>query len=231
MEKAIKFAKSVFHTIIRRPIQNYNVEERAFKAISVTKKNPAPKHLTTQQKILKYIEEHPELKEIVVEKPKTLLEWLKKIRVVSHGVPDTELFKTDKRKLPVKRETYELPRMFGEIEPKVIPEGKISLQRTTNLVMEYASMKIKPSSKEIAEKYNLEEQDAANLVRHFKAFELYKPAKETGDYEGLPPWSKTVKNDTFLGMLFSKQDSIEEPKKLIDDKSDKETDRKQIKAE
>ncbi|XP_053212634.1 NADH dehydrogenase [ubiquinone] 1 alpha subcomplex assembly factor 4-like [Panonychus citri] len=220
MNRVRKLVKSVFDTLIKRPIQNYNVEERAYKAISVTKREAAPKHLTTQEKIFKYIEEHPELRNLTAEKPKSLLEWLKKIRVTSYGSPDTNLIKTDKSKLPVKRETFALPHMFGEIEPKVIPKGRISLTRTTNLVMEYASSKVPPSASEIAEKYDLQEQDAANLVRHFKAFELYQPASETGDYTGLPPWNKSAKMDS-IAMINSSTPIEEELKKLETEKKEK----------
>lgn len=56
MDKLRLLIKNVYVRAVKKTFMNYNAESRALKAISADKKTPAPKYMSTHQKVLKYIE-------------------------------------------------------------------------------------------------------------------------------------------------------------------------------
>ncbi|XP_074605057.1 NADH dehydrogenase [ubiquinone] 1 alpha subcomplex assembly factor 4 [Brevipalpus obovatus] len=184
MDKFRNFLKNIYVRGVKKKIMNYNAIERAMKYAEQEKKSVAPRHLSTQEKVMKYIEEHPEVKDIVVEKPKQLLERLKQVKVNSSG-SNIEIVKPrGKTKPMIGKEPKPDPEPFGdEGIVKHVPPGRITLAQAMDVITEcsYNPEKYKPS--QLASDLNLKEEDVENLVNYFQPLEFVIPPSWSDDPE------------------------------------------------
>lgn len=116
------------------------------------------------------------MKDIVIEKPKQLIEWLKKVKVVSKSEALPTVVPKSKLKSVEIKEPYPEPVPFGPAgEVKNVPPGRISLQQAIDLIAECNNNEEAFKPDQLAKDFKLSEKDICNLVNHFQPLELYVP--------------------------------------------------------
>jgi len=157
-----------------RPVQNYNVEERAFKVISREKPTPAPVHPGKMKDIMEAIKRDPELLTKGKLDPKSM-ENMSKVFLTSQG--NNPIIKARKKDLPMDRKGHE-EYPYGTEEPAVIPQGKASMKQLLDLLINHQSKPRQFTADKLAAEYNLDVVDVRNVVEYFKPFQLYIPKKK-----------------------------------------------------
>ncbi|GIY46025.1 uncharacterized protein CEXT_790201 [Caerostris extrusa] len=102
-------------------------------------------------------------------KPTELLDRLKIVKVSSEGTGENPV---SNRPLPQERRAMQVP-LFGYEEPKVMPEGKCSLRQALAFITKHQNDPTKHSVKSIAEAHFMKESDIENIIKYFRAFEVY----------------------------------------------------------
>ncbi|GIY44961.1 uncharacterized protein CDAR_267121 [Caerostris darwini] len=110
-----------------------------------------------------------EIKNDLEKKPTELLDRLKIVKVSSEGTGENPV---SNRPLPQERRAMQVP-LFGYEEPKVIPEGKCSLRQALAFITKHQNDPTKHSVKSIAEAHFMKESDIENIIKYFRAFEVY----------------------------------------------------------
>ncbi|XP_064594444.1 protein NDUFAF4 homolog [Liolophura sinensis] len=161
---------------VTKPIRNFNVENRAMRAMDRQAKAPkaAPRHETTKKSYEQLARENPELQEAVKSKNEALHERLLHVRVESTGPPPDQSLVS--RSLPLTREKSEDPE-FGYLIPDVIPEGRVSLKQVFEFIGKHQNDPKGYTAQMIADEYKLELNQVQDILRHFQAFHMYVPKK------------------------------------------------------
>jgi len=164
-----------------RPVQNFNVEERAFKVISRDKPTPAPVHPGKMKEIMDAIKRDPNLLTQGKLDPKTM-ENMSRVFLTSQG--DNPVIKRRTKDLPVDRRGHE-EYPYGSEEPAVIPPGKASMKQLLDLLSNHQSKPREYTADKLAAEYNLDVVDVRNTLEYFKPFQLHIPKKK--EQVKLPP--------------------------------------------
>jgi len=164
-----------------RPVQNFNVEERAFKEISRDKPTPAPVHPGKMKGIMDEIKRDPDLLTKGKLDPKTL-ENMSKVFLTSHG--DNPVVKSIKKDLPTDRRGHE-EYPYGMDESVVVPPGKASMRQLLDLLSNHQSKPRDFTADKLAAEYKLDIVDVRNVLEYFKPFQLHVPKKK--EQPKLPP--------------------------------------------
>jgi len=164
-----------------RPVQNYNVEERAFKVISRDKPTPAPVHPGKMKAIMDEIKRDPNLLTQGKLDPKSM-ENMSKVFLTSHG--DNPVVKRRTRDLPTDRRGHD-DYPYGMEEPTVVPQGKASMKQLLDLLSNHQSKPRDFTADKIATEYNLDIVDVRSLLEYYKPFQLHVPKKK--EQPKLPP--------------------------------------------
>lgn len=167
-----------------RPFINYNVENRAHRVLDANKPVAAPKHPTT----IKLAELQPQTDKMVDRKRADLDERLKQVYVTSKderpsGTQAETFGKETTKKLPQSRAIPQMESMFGPDEPERIPEGKLTIRQTLELLCRFQSEPDKWTSEALCEEYKLDSATMENVIKYYMAFNLYVPDKNA---KGMP---------------------------------------------
>lgn len=180
----------VFSVLIKKPIRNYNVENRAHKLISKDKLPPAPKYETDQDHIEKLLKEQPSKFQESLLKDAKLDDHLKKVFVVSRG-DNADQNKTKKGPILLKSKPYEPP-LFGIVEPDKVSQGKVTLTNALKFLTNYQADPIGYGVDLITKKYSLPKTTVSNILHYYKVFQVYMPPEKgmKAKFAG-PPVSQT----------------------------------------
>ncbi|XP_013778788.1 protein NDUFAF4 homolog [Limulus polyphemus] len=167
-----------YSVFIRRPLQNFNVENRATKVLSDKKLRKAPKHPSSVPYVNSLgsdpkAEEHSVIQNDLVER-------LKSVKVVSQDpegkVQENVQEVEEKRLLPQDRKPQDQPE-YGFMEPTRIPPGKVKIRQALEFITNYNSDPQQWTVGIIAKEHNMNNTDVEHIVKYFKTFQLYIPQK------------------------------------------------------
>ncbi|XP_067134648.1 protein NDUFAF4 homolog [Centruroides vittatus] len=165
----------VFSSLIKRPLRNFNVDNRALKVIESEKPRPAPRH-------------RPELnkREPVVRESKEqwtgLLDRLKSVKITSYDPVKEESKKDDGKVLP-QNKSYVKSSEYGVFEATSVPQGKISLRQVIEFLNKHQTDPNLWNAKLIAKEYKLDLTMTEQILKHFSLYsvafpdEKYKPSR------------------------------------------------------
>ncbi|XP_064095113.1 protein NDUFAF4 homolog isoform X1 [Macrobrachium nipponense] len=170
-----------------KPIRNYNIEERAHRAIMEKNRPKAPRHESTVRLIEDSVRSLPEeIKENLKGKDKELLERLRTVYVTSKDVtPEIKISsETPNRPLPVDRKTMEDPE-YGFHVPARVPYGKITLRDALQAISKHQEDPQLWTAKKISYEYKIDSGLAEKMLTYFRTFIVVVPNKKeqriTGD--------------------------------------------------
>uniref|UniRef100_A0A069DPB5 Hipothetical protein n=1 Tax=Panstrongylus megistus TaxID=65343 RepID=A0A069DPB5_9HEMI len=164
-------------SVLNRQINRFNAENRAHRILSKDKPIPAPKHPSTSKQINEYLSETTEIRNDLMMKHKQLDENLKKVYVISHRTVNEMLSKpSDMARLPKSRKTVEDSEL-GYQEPECIPVGYITLKQAMKILVDHQEDSKKYNASFFSSQYNLNAEDAENLLKYFSCFKIHIPEK------------------------------------------------------
>lgn len=166
---------------VTRPVREYNLYERAHKAVIKNKYVPSPKHPSTQEFIEKTINELPsDVKQKLTNADVSLEERLRQVYVTSQDIVpiQTQSGQHPDRSLPLDRAHHEVPE-YGFFEPKVVPYGKVTLKDAVQFISAHQTDPDNYSSDSIAVKHKLDQRLTEQVLKHFGTFSLYVPPQPT----------------------------------------------------
>ncbi|XP_076317040.1 NADH dehydrogenase [ubiquinone] 1 alpha subcomplex assembly factor 4 [Tachypleus tridentatus] len=168
----------LYSVFIRRPLQNFNVENRASKVLSDKKIRKVPRHPSSIPYV-STLSSDPKAKEYSAIQ-NDLLEHLKSIKVVSkdpEGKVQENVQEVEEiRPLPQDRKPQDQPE-YGFIEPATIPPGKIKIRQALEFITNHHSDPQQWTVDIIAKEHNMNKVDVEHIVKYFKTFYLYIPQK------------------------------------------------------
>jgi NADH dehydrogenase [ubiquinone] 1 alpha subcomplex assembly factor 4 len=202
----------VYGTIIKRPMQRYNVEHRAHKVLDKIE-NPAapamraPMYQSDKQILDQVRQENPELGAEMKRKDETLHAHLKDVYVTSKDPPgmapaeqSTRQVHLD-RPLPLDRTVNSevfIPGLL-RVDKRKAPRGKITLEQAMTLLTDHASKPEVHTVQSLATTYRLNPETLEDVVKHFKLFKVHIPTeKEEEEYDPLKAgktWVSDVKEE------------------------------------
>jgi hypothetical protein len=179
-EMAWKAVRRVLRFSLVRPVQRYNVEERAFKVLDkaeTTGKVPrtAPGFPATEKFIKQLQQERPEISEEIATNPAEHLEHLKSVKVTSEGAGESSK-ERQKDGLPHDRWAHPIPE-YGHKETERVMPGRISIRQTIEMIDTRHKDKNTWTFDKLADKYEMDEKHVEMVLEHFKAFQLYEKPK------------------------------------------------------
>lgn len=156
---------------VARPFKNYNIQNKAQKAVEQHKVNPkpAPKHASSVPHVEKQLAENPHIAEELERKNETLIERMGKLHVETTGTKSE--ITSQKRPLPQSREYHLDPWLILE-NPNKIPREKVSLTQVAAIFEKHKQSKGTYDPVRIAEEYSLKVEDARNLLKYFHKSEI-----------------------------------------------------------
>lgn len=170
-------------SLIKRPVQRYNAENRAQK---VLQKGPkaSPKYASDEEFLAELRRTNPGISEAAHKKHLDLHERLKQVYVQStdHNV-DLDLRDDPTRPLP-QRIAIDPKKDKHFFDADQIPKkaGKATLAELTSILTKAkAAEENRISAKEAALEYDLDEATVGSLVDYFHVFNVYVPEKEDED--------------------------------------------------
>lgn len=160
-----------------KPIREFNLEERAHRAITKENRPKAPRHASTIRIIEESVRNQPEeVKRKLIEKDTQLLERLKDVYVTSEDVtPEKKLHsETPERPLPSDR-AFNIDPEYGFHEPVKIPYGKITLRTALDVISKHQQDPEVWSAKKISYEYKMDMGLTEKVLSHFRTFVLILP--------------------------------------------------------
>jgi hypothetical protein len=206
-------ASRVYGTLVRRPLQRFNVDHRAEKEINKFQdQNSAPVRAPMYQSDADLLAEirntNPEMAESAVRKDGELHTRLKSVYVESSD-PELEPTKPNRPARPLPRDTSQysydfVPAQF-RLDTKdrlnrVVPRGKVSLEQAVDFLTRYKKTEGTFDHIAIADQYRLSPETTKQAVRYFTVFKMMET--NTRESETTPPdplmvgegWVEKVKN-------------------------------------
>lgn len=153
-----------------------------------------------------------------MEKPKQLIEWLKKVKVVSKTEPLPTIEPVSGIKPVIMKDSQPRPNPFGPApEVKNVPPGRIALAQAVDLISECNHNQAAFKPQQLAKDLNLSEKDVCNLVKYYKPFELFVPPAwrdENYGEKGLRDiWKEHEHKYAMQAVVFSMQNLLAEERK------------------
>lgn len=176
---------------LTRPIRNFNVENRAAKAIERQQKAPkaAPKHAGTMDAISQTQQEKTQILSEMENKNEMLHERLKQIYVDSKDNPIQ--IKSARPVVSLTRQAV-AESDLGVLDVSAdeeVPQGRSSLKTLISLISRYQEDPTTKTTAEIAKDHRLDPTVIQDVLTHFKVMhlhlpkELYKETKNMGKIE------------------------------------------------
>lgn len=125
----------------------------------------SPRHPGTVKAYEQLTKDNPEFKKSATEKNEALHEMLNSVRVDSTGAAPTDILKTTNKR-------------FNRRGVSVIPDGKLSSEKLTELFINRKISTEEWTDQQIAEHYKLDLNVAQNLTKYFGSFYIFKREKE-----------------------------------------------------
>ncbi|UXI17267.1 hypothetical protein NH340_JMT03210 [Sarcoptes scabiei] len=169
--------KRIFYIVIRRPIEQFNIDNRAQKKIA----NPtiAPWHETTQRSISEQLKKNNDFANLD-SKNNNLLNRLKSIKIDQENFPitpplDTATSNNLKRKaLPENRFGLDLPHYL--YKPAKLSPGKITVLDVYDIILSHRKDNL--SVEKIAEKYSIDVKDIEKILKYIGVFKAIDEDRE-----------------------------------------------------
>ncbi|XP_046583351.1 NADH dehydrogenase [ubiquinone] 1 alpha subcomplex assembly factor 4-like [Haliotis rubra] len=157
-----------------RPLKNFNVENRAQRALDKQVDQPkvAPRYPSSAQLLDKFADDHPEYLTAQKTKHGKLVDNMRKLQLDSHGPPPQ--IKSKPRSMPERRDKLEDPE-FGFLEPERIPEGRTSILHAMQFITEHQTAPQNYTSSQIAHEYKLDEAHVQQILKYFQTFHMHLP--------------------------------------------------------
>ncbi|XP_055332053.1 NADH dehydrogenase [ubiquinone] 1 alpha subcomplex assembly factor 4-like [Paramacrobiotus metropolitanus] len=179
---------------VRRVFRNWNVENRAMRAIDRPDRAAPPRYPTEEKMISEAAKQDPTPKSQIpgleTEKNPVLDDWLKKVKVYSKDVPLSPSFdgpvERDPRQhnpqkpLPQERAPPE-ENEFGTARYNSnlpLPPGKLTLKSALQLLSSHQQEPSEWTVPELSRQFNISEADVADLIRYFGIFAIHVPQKD-----------------------------------------------------
>jgi len=200
----------VFSTYIKRPAQNWNIENRAQAFLEKQEKpKVAPRHPTTKKLIDDFSKEHPEIEKTQVKKDENLAKMLQGL-VVNPERMGQFASVTKKQNLPLDR-AKAADDEFGYTEPQVIRPGRCSIRQALEFIGDHYQDSTSHSAALIAKQYNLDSQRVEHVLRHFHVFHVQMPRQNaaSADTSALGE-AKALKPKFFKSLAAKGSDSSSE---------------------
>jgi len=162
-----------------KPVRDYNIEERAEKAILANKYSPSPNYPGTRDLIDESIQNlPPEARKELEVTSEGLGRRLQDIFVTSRdqGRIEPRPRETPSRPLPKER-TQPAPWEYGPPPPAVTPYGRITIKDALAMVAEHAQDP-NASPGVTAMKYKLDTQLTEAVLKHFGTYRLITPVEK-----------------------------------------------------
>ncbi|XP_046374316.1 NADH dehydrogenase [ubiquinone] 1 alpha subcomplex assembly factor 4-like [Haliotis cracherodii] len=157
-----------------RPLKNFNVENRAHRAIDKQGDQPkvAPRYPSSAPLLDKFADDHPEYLTAQKTKHGKLVDNMRKLQLDSHGPPPE--IKSKPRPKPESRDKLEDPE-FGFLEPERIPAGRTSIRQAMQFITQHQSAPQDYKSSQIAHEYKLDEVHVQQILKYFQTFHMHLP--------------------------------------------------------
>jgi len=184
----------VYGYVIKRPIQRFNIENRAFKVLDKIE-DPKEKAMRapmfqSDKEILEQVRKTtPNLETEVQRKDSDLDDRLKDVYVQSYDPPGSEHFKgpmEDKRKenadrpKPADRSVHSEDFVPGllRMDKSGKLRGKVNIDEAVELLTAHAAKPDVNTVESLADQYRLNADTLADVVKHFKVFKVFTPPPE-----------------------------------------------------
>lgn len=207
-------------SVVTSQFRNYNIEQRAHKAISQSNLRPVPKYESTKKDLERVLLEHPDIVEESQKKNPEHDTRLKQVFVTSSHNIDQRRNLNPERPLPSDTtpvDYFELG--YREVEVAQISPGKCSLRQIIQFI---GDNKLNPdewTAEKIASDYKIKVEDAENLLEYYRIFELHVPDKGNEKKRVLLRTNFDTQNfKKFVKLITQKKDEggVESEKKTSD---------------
>lgn len=179
VSQAIRILKRIFGSLVLRPLQRWNVQNRAIDLVEKTEKNGLPPvippvHNATKEYLEELLKHHPEIVDEVAKPPAQVIERSKQIKVNVEVVGaesnvQAETPQGSSRPLPVSTRKIS----FGlDAEPAIVPQGKVTISMATDIVRGHFAHPEDHPIEELADHYGLQVEDVEALVDYYKPFHV-----------------------------------------------------------
>jgi len=161
----------LFRSVVRRPIQHVNVENRAQREIDrqQNQPTPAPKYEHAKASIQRDMADSKDDYESQLNKNEGLLTRMEGMIAEPDKFPEIE-----SRPLPTDREAFAEPE-YGYLEPVNIPRGKCSLKQAVEFIQEHDAKPGEVSNQTIATQYIMDPEKVKEILKHFRMMKLHIP--------------------------------------------------------
>lgn len=176
-------ASRIFGTVVRRPMQRYNVERRAEKVVTKIQDPQAasmraPMYQTDTELLEEIRRTNPEIAESAVKKDIHLHDRLMSVYVTSKDPESKEVHEDPTKPLP--RDTLQYSYDFVPAQIRLdtsdrrrdIPRGKVSLEQTIDFLTKYKETEGKFNHELIANQYRLNPDIIKQSVKYFTIFNI-----------------------------------------------------------
>jgi len=169
--------------ILSKPLRDWNIENRAIRAISKDKLVAAPKYKSDEISLANVLRDNPNLVEELSRKDVMLDSRLKDVFVSSTDSLPEKIVQI--RPLPLDRDpvgSFD----WGYKEPTDIPEGYATLKQSFEFINGYNYEPDKFTTLYIAAKYKLNHDTVCHIIHYYKTFEVFIPDKKNKVKFGRP---------------------------------------------
>lgn len=191
----------VMSHFVKRPVRNWNVENRAFREIERQKDKPklAPLHASTEKPIQDFRDDNPGLLNEQQMKNEALHSRLGEMLAKPDKVPEPR-----SRSLPEDRGMREDPE-YGYLEPTHVSKGFCSIRQALEFICEHHTDPKQNTANQIAQQYSLEPHNVEQILRHFKPLQVQIPKT---DEKSLLASTKAslLSGDTYKNLLMKSSD-------------------------
>lgn len=173
----------VASSLIRRPLKNWNVENRAQRLLDrQDRPSSAPKHPSSKEYIDTFSKEHPEILDELTKKDPGLDKRLEGL------VVNPEKFgEILSKKKPLPENRTQMPDLeFGYLEPEVIRPGRFTIKQAMEFLGNHYSDPETYSASVIAKEYNLNKDQVGRVLQYFSIFLVQIPGQATEHKDMLP---------------------------------------------
>ncbi|XP_050671549.1 protein NDUFAF4 homolog [Leptidea sinapis] len=178
-----------------RPLKSFNIENRAHRVISKEKPQPAPRYPSTIEDIQRVEETVKNIDDILERKDPGLDDRLKNVYVTSQGRPEDDITREVRQQRinrPLPQNTKAVEEFdFGLKEPDKVPYGRTTLRQAIEYISSHQMNPQEVTAAKVAFEYKLKEEDAVNILKYFKTFEIFVP--ETKESKAVFAGPSTIK--------------------------------------
>ncbi|OQV18292.1 hypothetical protein BV898_07687 [Hypsibius exemplaris] len=186
VECSVRSVMGGIKSVPSRILKNWNVENRAFRAIDKADR-PAPPRYPTEKKMImertraQALEGSESVPGLEAEKDPKLNNWLKQVKVYSQDVPlHQQAVEHDPRRatslrdLPQNRVTNP-DTALGYEEPAKVPLGKVTLKQAMEIMSLHQEDPVIYNATLLAKTYKCRTSDIEALLQYFRVFLLHIP--------------------------------------------------------